>query len=155
MNDLITCTTWNGTKRTVPKEKLSFRPSVYGIVVSDHKLLLTKIRSTGKLWVPGGGVELGETLEQALKRETWEECGIDIEVGAQVLFKENFFFYDPEEIAWQIYMFFYTCKPKSLELSLNDLHNESIDPQWVEIESLKAEDFQSCGEEIMGYLNRR
>lgn len=52
------------------------------IFSSDGKLLLGNNRAGGvyeNLWVvPGGGVDPGETLEQALIREISEEIGIDI-----------------------------------------------------------------------------
>ena len=35
----------------------------------------------GEWSVPGGAVELGETLHEAIAREVREECGIEIEVG--------------------------------------------------------------------------
>lgn len=31
--------------------------------------------------LPGGRLEFGERIEDALKREIWEECGIDVDVG--------------------------------------------------------------------------
>ena len=34
---------------------------------------------------PGGTLEPGETLEEALKRELMEECSVEVEVGPMVL----------------------------------------------------------------------
>jgi 8-oxo-dGTP pyrophosphatase MutT (NUDIX family) len=52
------------------------------IFSADNKLLMGKSRKggvyPGTLIIPGGGVEDGETLLQALKRETLEETGIDL-----------------------------------------------------------------------------
>lgn len=54
-------------------------------IIKDGKLLIT-LRSKGaknergKWEIPGGSVEFGETLEQALKREIKEELNIKIEV---------------------------------------------------------------------------
>jgi ADP-ribose pyrophosphatase YjhB (NUDIX family) len=54
--------------------------AVGGIVENENgEILLVKTRNGG--WVfPGGQVEVGENLEDALKREIKEESGIDINV---------------------------------------------------------------------------
>ena len=58
--------------------------AVGGIVVHDEKLLMVK-RATPPaqgLWtVPGGRVELGEYMVDAVRREVREETGLDVEVG--------------------------------------------------------------------------
>lgn len=57
---------------------------VAAVVVHDHQVLLVQRgREPGKgTWgVPGGVLELGETLDAGLRREVMEECGIEIEVG--------------------------------------------------------------------------
>lgn len=76
---LIECVTHYGKTKQVPKDRLTFRPSVYGIVVNDGKVLLLDTVHTGTYSLPGGGIEIGETLEIALKREVWEETGIEID----------------------------------------------------------------------------
>ena len=61
------------------------RVRVNGLLVRDRELLLVKLRHPtrdGFVWMPpGGGVEYGESMEQALKREFLEETGIQIQVG--------------------------------------------------------------------------
>lgn len=56
-----------------------------GAVVCDGDRVLLVLRaqepSRGKWSVPGGVVELGETISEAACREVLEECGLEIEVG--------------------------------------------------------------------------
>lgn len=51
-----------------------------GIFVLDQqdRLLLMKRSDNGCWGIPGGATEPGEVLEEAAKRETWEETGIEI-----------------------------------------------------------------------------
>ncbi|MCL4535926.1 MAG: NUDIX hydrolase [Bacteroidetes bacterium] len=58
--------------------------AVGGIVLKGDEVLLIqrgKAPSYGRWSIPGGAVELGETLQEALVREVCEECGIEVEVG--------------------------------------------------------------------------
>ncbi|HEV7454446.1 MAG TPA: NUDIX hydrolase [Candidatus Saccharimonadales bacterium] len=50
------------------------------ILSNDQHVLLGKSRKSGVyqgVWVVPGGIEPGETHEEAMKRETWEEVGLD------------------------------------------------------------------------------
>jgi 8-oxo-dGTP diphosphatase len=64
------------------------RVRVCGICIENDEILLVK-HAFGAEWdfwaPPGGGLELGQTAEEALKREFLEETGLIIEVG-QFLF---------------------------------------------------------------------
>lgn len=54
---------------------------VGAIILEGGKILLEKRKSTpgeGKWAVPGGLIELGETVEQAVIREVKEETGLDV-----------------------------------------------------------------------------
>jgi 8-oxo-dGTP pyrophosphatase MutT (NUDIX family) len=94
---MVECRTLHGGRKLIPVEHLSFRPSVYAIVSHQGKILLTGMRNTGKYSLPGGGINLGERIEEALKREVREETGIeiDIDILELVSFREDFFYYDP------------------------------------------------------------
>ena len=60
---------------------------VGGVVVQDGQALIVKRAHEprkGEWSLPGGIVELGETLVEAVKRELKEETGLDVEVGEVV-----------------------------------------------------------------------
>lgn len=55
------------------------------VVNEDGRVLLIRrgpgARNEQGLWAtPGGALAFGETLEEAFRREVWEECGIEIAV---------------------------------------------------------------------------
>lgn len=55
------------------------RIGVYGIAIEDGKILLIQYqegRHKGQFDLPGGGIENGETIEQALHREILEEVSM-------------------------------------------------------------------------------
>ncbi len=63
------------------------RVAVGGVVFRDGRVLLVrrgKPPSEGEWAIPGGSVELGETLQEAVAREILEETGISIRVGEPV-----------------------------------------------------------------------
>lgn len=56
-----------------------------GVLFKEDAILLVRHKGIGEkgcFWAPpGGGVEFGESIHSALKREFQEECNIKIEVG--------------------------------------------------------------------------
>ena len=70
-------------KLTEAKEKTEFKSVVGIIFMGDYVVLgkaLTQDDRNGKLVFPGGGIEEGETLEEACKREVFEESGLFVKV---------------------------------------------------------------------------
>jgi len=65
----------NGTPFSAPQV------AVGGIVIKDNRILLvkrTKDPNKGRWSIPGGSVELGETLQEAAEREIREETGLKV-----------------------------------------------------------------------------
>lgn len=67
------------------EEKKQFRV-VAALIRKDNKVLLTQRwpgKNIGLTWeFPGGKVEEGESDDNALRRELWEELGIEAEIGS-------------------------------------------------------------------------
>ncbi|MDG1874774.1 MAG: NUDIX hydrolase [Mariniblastus sp.] len=99
----------------------SIRKAAVAIIMRGEKFLAIKrsqtVRAPGKICFPGGGVESGESIEQALIREMKEELNISIK---------------PREFVWQ------SCTERGFELNWwkADLEGrQTIIPNLDEVES--------------------
>jgi nucleoside triphosphatase len=104
-----------------------------GALIFDREGRLFLIRShkwAGRYVVPNNHVELGETLEAALRREVAEETGLSIHdirfVGVQE------FIYDPAFWQPRHFIFFdYACRADRTDVTLNDEAEAYI---WATVE---------------------
>lgn len=115
-----------------------------GIVYSEEKgLLLEKRTDTGEWCTPGGAIELGESLEDALKREIKEETNLDIVNPKLFDIKANVHMIYPNkdevyytDVVYEINDFWGKLKPdkESSELKFFNLNNlpKNIMPTQVE-----------------------
>lgn len=69
------------------------RISGRGIIINDNKVLLNEFGNGEYFNIPGGGVEPGETIKDAVVREVFEETGLNVTVGDLVFVLE----YEPNK----------------------------------------------------------
>jgi 8-oxo-dGTP diphosphatase len=150
------CDRFLGGTIDIPTDRLLYRPSAYGLILSGEQILLLRYPADPRWTMPGGAVEKGERIETALHREIKEETGIEARVDEFLHFTERFFYYDPAREAWQAYLFYYRCAPLgSNPSSLSNISGETPSKAtWVNIRDLKADSFQTDGGWMVQYLTR-
>jgi ADP-ribose pyrophosphatase YjhB (NUDIX family) len=69
----------------------SVRIRVAGVFTrGDEILLVNHVRGSDSYWLlPGGGLDYGETLAQALERELMEECAVKTRAGRLLFIAES------------------------------------------------------------------
>jgi ADP-ribose pyrophosphatase YjhB (NUDIX family) len=100
------------------------RLAVRAIILRDNRLLLVNAwKGSDRLWcAPGGGVDLHQPLESALRREVHEETGLAVTVGQPCLVNE---FHDPTGDFHQVDIYF-RCS-----LTGGDPDGDWTDPEGV------------------------
>ena len=73
------------------KEKNWFRYRAAAIIVENDCVLFASNEKADYLYSIGGGVHMGETAEDAVKREVFEETGVHYEIDHLAVIHENFF----------------------------------------------------------------
>jgi ADP-ribose pyrophosphatase YjhB (NUDIX family) len=110
----------------------SLVPSVNVVVVNDAGEILMIRRSDNDNWaVPGGAIDLGESVAQAAIRETREESGIECEITGLVgIYSDpkHIILYTSNGEARQEFSILLTARPVSGQPTPSD---ESTDVRWV------------------------
>lgn len=121
------------------------------VVFNENKEILMQLRSDYKQWgFPGGGIELGETLEETAKRELEEETGlildslklIDLMSG-----EETYRVYPNGDKVYDVTAIYEVTKYHG-EIKIND--DESLGFKWFNLN----EEPENMPEFMKNYWNR-
>ena len=92
---------------------------VGAVLVSDGRVLLVKRGReplAGQWSLPGGAVEVGETLEECLARELREETGLEVEVGPVIEVFDRITRDAGGRVEYHFVLVDYLCRPIGGEL---------------------------------------
>jgi ADP-ribose pyrophosphatase YjhB (NUDIX family) len=131
-------------------------PSTTAVVTDERGRILLIRRRDNDLWaLPGGGMELGESITDAAVREVKEETGLDVEVVGLVGVYTNprhVMAYDDGEVRQQ----FSLCFTTRLLGGTLRIDHESTDVAWTGPDELDALPMHpSMRLRIDHYLERR
>jgi 8-oxo-dGTP diphosphatase len=121
---------------------------VGGVVVRDGRVLLIrrgKPPLLGRWAVPGGTVELGESLEQALVREMREETALDVE-PSELLTVFDRVERDAEGVLYHFVIVDYLCRWLSGEARAG---SDALEVVWAGAEELDALDLPTKAREVV------
>lgn len=103
------------------------RPSAYGLL-PDRDGRVAIVRSPDGVYLPGGGIEDGETVAEALRREALEECGFRISLGAWTARAVQFAYSASEKAHFEKRCSFLECTVESVDRTLLHPGHELL---WV------------------------
>ena len=136
--DTVVCRDRHGNAEEVAVDVLEPRASVYGVIVKDDKVLLS--REWDGYDFPGGGIDKGETFDEALEREVREETGINVKRDKLLHATTNFFKTSSGRFL-QGHLIYYRCDYVSGDISTEWLTDEEKEfmqaAEWVPLDSLK------------------
>lgn len=124
-----------------------FNVRVYGLLINNrNEVLISDELSGGRMFskFPGGGLELGEGLIDALKREFMEECNAEVEVLGHLYttdFYEQSSFNDSQILS--IYYMVREVHPLLLNFKTEpfDFDEGALQSfRWIALDELKTDD---------------
>ena len=133
------------TRREYPDRPIV---GVGGVVVQDGKALIVKRGHEprkGEWSLPGGLVELGETLIEAARREIKEETGLDVEVGAVVEVFDRVH-READRIRYHFVIIDYLCRPIGGMLRAAD---DAEDVAWVAADEVERYEVNAFAAQVI------
>lgn len=121
-----------------------FKLRTSALIIENNKLLLAKNTNENDptYYTVGGKIEMGESSQEAVLREAFEETGIDYEIDRLVYVQE--LFYDasflPQASHFHEIIFHYLMKPKAIIDFANDSYTQSgfkENLHWIPLDEVK------------------
>ncbi|MFB4166877.1 NUDIX hydrolase [Virgibacillus sp. JSM 102003] len=125
-----------------------------GIVYNERNEILLQKRGDSNEWgLPGGGMELGESLEETAKREIFEETGLTVEVEHLIGVYSKYSVEYPNGDKAQTITHCFQCKPISGKLKADG--NETLDLKYFPLEQMPSLFTKQHEDALEDWLSKR
>lgn len=123
------------------RENNWFRYRAGAIIIENECVLMIKNNKNSYYYSVGGGVHLGESAEEAVKREVFEETGVHYEIERLAFIHENFFIDNEsfKNLNCHEIAFYFLMKPRGTQklidnnISFTQFGTKEA-PEWIPIE---------------------
>ncbi len=144
-------------------QKETFLISLKAFIVRNGKILVMRFPETdkqewaGRWGLPGGLLEMNESLEKGLIREVKEETSLEISIGQPILVGEfmykGFILKDGRELNARIIEIGFLCQYKAGRVKLSEEHDRYL---WTTLEELKKLEYSPGSKKLIeDYLSLR
>ena len=112
---------------------------VGAIILKDGKLLMAGNQRSEYLYSVGGRVKFGETAEQAVVREVYEETGVKMDIDRLGFIHELYFIGDSPakqgKLVYEISFFFYMKVPDGFEPKCDSFTEDGTEEylKWISL----------------------
>jgi len=133
-------------RREYPSQPL---PGVGAVIVrGSHVLLVKREEEPSKgLWsIPGGLVELGESVEDACRREVKEETGIDIQIEKLLDVASSIIRDGQGRIRFHYVLTFFLARPLTIAAAP---HSDVSEVRWVRLDELQSYQMAKAARDLL------
>ena len=119
------------------EEHRRFRYKAAALIIEEGAVAFMTNPDESYFYPLGGAVQLGESSQEAVKREIQEETGQEYEIDRLVFIHENFFQQETGRLAGldcHEICFYYLMKPKGQQFPS---HSENETVEWIPLEELQ------------------
>lgn len=132
---------------TFNQENQKFNYRVCAMIISENRILAMRDERSPYFYLPGGRVKIGETAEQAVVREIWEELGVTLKIARPLWLNQAFFTEDVDGIHYHELCIYFLMDISNTDLSersssftlTEGKHTHTF--EWLEFDRLKDEYF--------------
>ena len=129
------------------QENQRFNYRVCAMIISENRILAMHDERSPYFYLPGGRVKMGETAEQAVVREIWEELGVKLKIARPLWLNQAFFTEEVDGIRYHELCIYFLMDSSNTDLSerrnsfirMEGKHTHVF--EWLEFDRLKNEYF--------------